>query len=233
MDCKYKPSKERTICGVRGETNPDTVDPNNFAALQIVNKKIFDRYLEKYPNNKNMFYIRNAVDGNEFVPAEELGSNVGWSGDKTKPCKRFNLLSKIYNGKVIIKADHGSNFFVKERTRKDQVEFYQSLFVYIHPSNFGEGMSQTIVEAAACGLPIISCDIGDNRNIMSNEWFIAKEPDEKSIKEINEKIEVLERNKEFAIHVGKENRKRFDEGNWCWSKRAKEFDNLFETVKGK
>lgn len=72
--------------------------------------------------------------------------------------------------------------------------FYSSLDVFVLPTR-NEGCCNAIIEAMACGCPIISSDKSFNYDILDKSNAILINPD--SIEEIIEAIEILKNNKEL------------------------------------
>ncbi|MGH2553922.1 MAG: glycosyltransferase [Chitinophagaceae bacterium] len=63
---------------------------------------------------------------------------------------------------------------------KDLIDFMHSLDIYIHAS-FGETMSNSIMQAMACGLPVIASDVwGINNMICNNETGILYKSEDES-----------------------------------------------------
>lgn len=219
---------EKTIRGIHMPTVAERdFTPTRFGGVYAVSREMYNVLTDKYPRY-TFAYLRNAVDGTLFTPVSRLGERVGWCGHRDREVKRTHLLKQVAPD-VLIKSDWGKQFFVKGRSQEEQVEFYRGLCCYVHPSRI-ESMSTTVMEAAASALPIVACRIGDNRDIVAKRWLVTTEPDEVCVEEMRKKLAVLRADPELALRVGQDNRRRFEDGGWCWSSRSREYDAYFESV---
>ena len=64
--------------------------------------------------------------------------------------------------------------------RKDMIHVYNALDIFVLPSANGEGFSNAIGEAMACGIPCVATDVGDARQLIgdSGEIVIPGNPEE-------------------------------------------------------
>jgi glycosyltransferase involved in cell wall biosynthesis len=46
---------------------------------------------------------------------------------------------------------------------------YRTLDIYVQASSFGEGTSNSILEAMASGLPVVATDVGGNSDVVDHE----------------------------------------------------------------
>lgn len=88
---------------------------------------------------------------------------------------------KIYEDKDII-CYHGM--------QKDVREFYKISHCIIHPTYYPEGMSNVLLESAACGRPIITTDKSGCREVVDDgiNGFLVKEKDSQDLIEKIEKF---------------------------------------------
>jgi len=86
-------------------------------------------------------------------------------------------------------------------------------------------MSNTILEAMACGLPIITTGTGGTRELIKNNGFIVPIKDPESIK--NAIAQYLE-DKKLKVQHGRKSRE-IAEG-LSWEKVAKKYSEIYEMV---
>jgi len=202
-------------------------------ALSLKCREMFKIMLEKGSPNIKYVFIPEAVDTNFYTPTPQSheGFNVGWSGNKKRPDKRFYLLKKL-GFPITIMAGWGQNFFNKpNRPQEDTLQFYHNLDAHISVSTDkveGGSGSRTILEAMACGLPVVATRAGSEFEfLLDKEWIVDPYPDKLVIKQINEKLAFLRDNPDVRKKVGERNRKVAVE-NYCYSKLTKKFDEIYE-----
>jgi glycosyltransferase involved in cell wall biosynthesis len=76
--------------------------------------------------------------------------------------------------------------FIGEVGHNKIVNYLQNADIFILPS-LNEGMSNSILEAMACGLPIITTDTGGSKELIDGNGFIIKKRSASSIKKVLEK----------------------------------------------
>ena len=93
--------------------------------------------------------------------------------------------------------------------RKDINKLCNSSDIFVMPS-FQEGLSVALMEAMACGLPIIASNIRGNVDLISDDRFgILVEPE--SVNEYVNAISILAENRDLRIKIGKEDMNRVKE----------------------
>lgn len=218
---------EKIICGIRSHARLEVPPKVNF--LTCVSKELYELMKTKYPDKK-IYLIRNAVDVDIFKPLDSNHNRfvVGWAGNPNSKRKRFDLIGEL-GFPFKIKADSGREFFVKNCSRQKMVDFYHEIDVLVNFS-INEGMPTTILEASACGLPIVSTDVGGIPEFLSNDWLVPNcLNDLKLIQQFKEKLSLLMNDVDLRREVGKANFERILKG-WTWNKRALEYDKLYEEV---
>jgi glycosyltransferase involved in cell wall biosynthesis len=132
------------------------------SAIAVPNKTWFDEYLKKEIKNVKFFLIPNGVDINKFTP--KLKSNnefiVGWAGndrpDRAR-IKRIDELRRVCNKQGIILLEQGRS---SQIDHAKMPAFYQQLDLYVNLS-ITEGSNNCVLEAAACGIPVLGTKVGN------------------------------------------------------------------------
>lgn len=184
-------------------------------------------FLRKQNPNEKIFLCHNGVDTDvfKFIKRPVNRFKVGWAGNPNQPVKRCHLLTQL-EFPVVRAINWGPTFFNKNRNRDPMVKFYESIDVYINVSS-QEGFSQTILESAATGLPIVCTDVGGHFKLVPAEWLISPNPEDNVVSIMNDKLKILKESPEKRFEVGKENYEKIMK-EWAWKKRAKEYDEMFE-----
>lgn len=156
----------------------------------------------------------------------------------------FGKLSKKNNKlslEIIGDGDEKKNLenLAKELEIADKVDFiglvpheelppyFEKADVFVLPS-LNEGMSNSMLEALASGLPLVATDTGGTRELVKEEknGFIIKMKDSS---DLAEKIEKLIGNNDLRKKMGEESRKKAE--NMSWEKVAKEYVDLYYKIK--
>ena len=208
---------------------PNTFDPKyKYADLIITispETYIFAKNLYK---DVPVIFLPECVDTNFFVPAKfDLKSfNVGWAGSKF-PLKRVHILESLkYH--VNKQSEWGYEFFQKDRTQETMLKFYQFLNVFVLSSTT-ECMPRVILEAMACGLPVISTRVGNLPFILEDKWLISVYPDSAVIKEMNCGLDLLKKDVKLRKETSERNRKYIDE-HFSWKVNQKLWDDVFSLI---
>ena len=97
--------------------------------------------------------------------------------------------------------------------------------VFVLPSN-NEGMSNSLLEAMAHGLPIIATDVGGTKELVdeSNGFVIRKA----NIQDISESLEKLYKDKEMLERMGMNSRKKAME--MSWENMSKKYVEIYNKI---
>ncbi len=106
-------------------------------------------------------------------------------------------------------------------------KYYQRSNVYVSAS-FNEGMSNTMLEALACGLPIIATKTGGtNEMVFSGENGFVVEM--KSAEDIAKKIEIIFNNFELEKKMSEKSRQIAEK--MSWENIANDYEALYKKIK--
>jgi glycosyltransferase involved in cell wall biosynthesis len=207
---QWKKKKNRPIIigGVRGlvgfERSKNILhyfDAIHTGSIELLNKTI------SYNNYSYVLYP--GVDTNLFKTFNIKKDNfiVGWAGDKNKKMKNYEIITELgYPYKVASK----DNYIPHE----EMPNFYNNISVYTHFSSH-EGGNRTVLEACACGLPVISTDTGATNQFIDKDWIIPYRDDYDYLKnEFKHKLRIMENDPELAIEIGLRNRNRSLQYDW-------------------
>ena len=146
---------------------------------------------------------------------------VGWAGRRDN-VKRMHLLDKL-DYKVEIQSQHGKQFFV-ERTLDSMLRFYNAIDVLVMTS-LSECMPRVVLEACACGIPVVCTDVGSIKMILDTDWIVPVNPEKTVVDEMNKKLHMLE-NKDLRKKVGFDNRQRIEK-TLSWKVLSPYWDSAF------
>jgi len=229
---KYaKVPPEKLLVGIRSQYSHEMPgDGKQFCAMVANSRAAYDKALSCGAEEGKLFYIKAAIDGGIFT-YQDVSDNkkVGWAGNPHHKVKRTHLMKRIAGdyGGVKKKSEWGPPAFVPGKTRDSQVAWLRGLGCYIQTSSH-EGLSQALMEAFACGVPVVATPAGDTGYLVPAEWLVPINPPNACISAADEKIKKLFEDEELARQVGLQNRQKFENEGWCWSKRAKEYDDVIQ-----
>ena len=114
---------------------------------------------------------------------------------------------------------------IKQKTIKKDVVFegqvteglasyYKTADIYVSPAIFGESFGIVLLEAMACGTPLVAFDNQGYKDILkgkSSEEFLAKNKD---YNDLAKKIEILIKNPLLRKEIGEKGLKEVQEYSW-------------------
>ena len=163
-----KRDKSKWVTGIRSHISWNKLDKSifslylseNFKTVHAVSQRIIHE-LRDIP--VDLKYLTHGIDLDVFarktpyLPSKEK-LKVGWAGNRTNPNKGFEsiILPAIQmNDCELVYFSYGVN----QISQSDMVKFYENIDVFLCASE-SEGNSNTLLEAAAMGVPIITTEVG-------------------------------------------------------------------------
>jgi L-malate glycosyltransferase len=118
-------------------------------------------------------------------------------------------------------ANSNVNFLGKVKHEKI-AEFLRDADIFVLPS-LNEGMSNSILEGMACGLPIITTDTGGSKELIDGNGFIVEKSSSEDLRDaVNRYLEDLS----LIEKHGKKSRKIAEE--MSWGKVAKDYLKMYD-----
>lgn len=171
---------------------------------------------------------------NRFKNIKNRTINIGWVGNSKwngeydhkglntiiKPVVE-ELISDGYNLNLHL-ADSNERL----RDREEMVQYYNEIDLYICCS-INEGTPNPILESFACGIPVITTDVGIVRDLFGSKQipYIMKE---RSKDELKKKILMFLDNLDSVEEISLENLKQIK--SWSWKYKAQDFKKFVEKV---
>jgi glycosyltransferase involved in cell wall biosynthesis len=188
--------------------------------------------------SRPVFYTPNGVDTELFragaaprPPVSRRTLRVGWAGSLTNHGAEHRGVHQFIAPAVTAVAGAELCLAVREEKWRDQeemLEFYRSLDVYVCASR-SEGTPNPCLEAAACGLPVITTRVGNMPDLIregENGFFV-----ERDVADIAEKLRRLRDDPELRVRLGRTARATIEP--WDWRRQAAHYDAMFQTVLGR
>ena len=196
---------------------------NRFRSINTVSKRLY--YLFKDSGVKSIFYTPNGVDTDIFkpmVPLELSGQiKIGFSGntkshDWRKGLTEFIIPAAEKSKVKLVTAQFSKNELVDQ---KEMPALYNKCDVYVCASS-SEGFSLAVLEAAACGRPVISTRVGGCEDLIQDgeNGFLV----DRNVDAICDKIKLLKNDKELLVKMGNRSREIIEE-KWSWEIRSKDW----------
>lgn len=224
-----KVGREKLITSISGLVTKTFIDAVRhltkviaYSALNYEFAEWFDGVVEA-----KMFYIPNGVEPDLFTPGQKLDTGkliIGWAGKDDHEGKRLDQLKKVVSSlpDVELITQTFSNYISHEEMPK----FYQQLDCYCQVS-MSEGCSNTMLEAASCGIPIISTDTGVARELIQGDGGIILNDDLVGLREAI--VAMKDRGRRQKMSQDLRTRIMND---WTWERRAGQYKEMFEYALG-
>lgn len=231
---------------INSETERTDFVLNNVKAYTVCSEKLNKIYNE-YPNDKKpSMIISDGVDLELFKMTNmqkynNIGNKtikIGWTGNsKFTDEKDDDLkgLNKIIKPAIQELCEEGYNIElevadrnIKMITHNEMPNYYNNIDIYVCASRT-EGHPDTVLEAMACGVPVISTDVGIVPEVFGKkqkEFIINRTKDD-----LKSKIIKLLENKQMMKELSEENLKQIQD--WSWNKKTEMFKHFFDDNIGK
>lgn len=188
-----------TLEGFENFKGPKTVIPNGIDLTEFkptapkIKKyeggKINLLFIGRIEERKGLIYLLKAYQilEREF---KNLRLLIVGEGPLKKECQRFvreQGLREIY--------------FEGEKTEPELVSYYNTADIFISPAIFGESFGLVLLEAMACGKPVVAFAIEGYKEVLKRKGarFLAKPRDFKSLAQ---KLEILIKNEKLRKEMG-------------------------------
>jgi glycosyltransferase involved in cell wall biosynthesis len=174
-------------------------------------------------------YTPNGVDTDFFRPASSPRCpgplRVGWSGSLANHTAEHRGLHEFIAPAVAAVSGAELQVAAREerwRNRAEMLDFYHSLDVYVCASR-SEGTPNTCLEAAACGLPVVTTPVGNMPELIrdgENGFFVARD-----VAQIAAKLARLRDEPELRARMGAA--ARISVEAWDWRHLATHYAAMF------
>jgi glycosyltransferase involved in cell wall biosynthesis len=180
----------------------------------------------------DVFYTPNGVDTNFFRPAAapppRVPLRVGWAGSLTNHTSVHRGVHEFIAPGV--RSLEGAELCLaaredRWRNAEEMREFYQSLHVYVCAS-VSEGTPNPCLEAAACGLPVVTTPVGNMPELIrdgENGLFVSRD-----VADIGAKLRLLRDDPELRERMGRAARATVE--TWDWIYQAPRYAEMFDAV---
>jgi hypothetical protein len=178
-------------------------------------------------------YAPLGVNIDHFYPKEVNNKRVvvGWCGEAANRRKHFPQLEAVMNEiseidfRPNITVNKGGYLLGKYLKTEDMVEYYNSIDIYVC-SSAGEGFGLPLLEASACGRPIVTFDVGiarelkyEGAGVIIVDGFI----------ELKEAVTKLAKDRERIKILGEKSYKTVLQ-NWQWKHCTNHWLKVFRSI---
>lgn len=217
---------------------------NKIVSYSVCSSKLFKIYndITCYPSPK--IITEDGVDLTLFKPVnlarfkniQDRELVVGWAGNSkwAGDIEDFKGFHSILKPAVEELQMEGLNIRLELADRQngfiphaEMVNYYARIDLYVCPSKI-EGTPNPVLESMACGVPVISTDVGvvsDAFGPLQKEWLLA----ERSQKALKEKLRKFYFEREsLTRNLSNENLETIKK--WDWSIKSQNFKSFFDSV---
>ena len=172
-------------------------------------------------------------DTSKYDNIKDRAIKIGWCGNSKFTDENdddLKGLNKIIRPAIteLIGEGYGVELDIADRNcnmikHSEMPKYYNSIDIYVCASRT-EGHPAPVLEAMACGVPVISTDVGIVSEVFGNrqkEFIIQR-----SARQLKEKIEYILKNKKILSKLSEENLNQIK--NWSWIQKSNEYKKFFE-----
>lgn len=199
-----------------------------FNIIGGVNNQIVNS-LKEVNNKKRVILLTHGVDISLFKPNRHNNKvfTIGWAGRMNRKLKRFDMARRIVE-RSDCKFKIASQEDEYRYTHNEMPNFYNSIDCFLSTSEV-EGHPLVVYEAMACGVPVITTDVGDvGEYIITGENGILVNVDS-SIDSFVQHIKALEVDNNLREKIGILSRERIIR-TLSWEKIAPSYLSIIEEV---
>lgn len=196
------------------EFNPKVPPVRNFSISNKAEPKLNILFVGRIEERKGLIYLLKA-----FKILEKKFSNLELTivgeGELKKECQNF-----------VIKNNLKNVYFEGEKTGKELPSYYSGCDIFCSPAIFGESFGMVLLEAMACGKPIVAFANQGYKEFLKGkkgERFLAKPRD---YKELAQKLEILIKNPKLRKEMGEWGLK--EAKKYAWSKIASQVLDFYQ-----
>lgn len=220
------------LCGIPREQNDFQGSFLSIYDIVLAISKEVKESWKKYYKGE-MKVLHTGVDCNKFALKENSNNEeitllyVGrliFRKNVDKIIYAFKKLSKKYKIKLLIVGDGPDRKRLEKISKKcefigvvsEPENYYKKADIFVSPSEYGEGLQGTILEAMSCGLTIVATNTEINKKLLANNGGFLIESDVESIIEGIENAILANRSK-----ISQRNRK-YVINNYNWKKKVED-----------
>ena len=237
---KYKLPKSKTVVMIRSdirktcklsrykywqETN---LLKDHIKCFMVANHELLKFMRKKFPMKKS-FYAPGGVDLDKFYPSNNpkvwpKTPRVGWSGSKN------NFSAELRGVKLISSACKQLGWEFRPayrekrwRTQSEMINYYHNEIDLYCDLWIGAGRQNGLLEAGACGIPLVACDKGIARELTAGGLQVA-------LRDVNSVKAALQRAWRNKEELSKQIASRVY-AEWGWKLHVERWEEIFNQIK--